>query len=118
MRMALLMLFCVLISCKKFNQNTCSYGECDSRRYTKLVAQNWAGSMLYNNEINKWGISSIITGNPQGMRIAFVCGPLNDSFKVIGRQVFYSGYLKESCGNPRPSSIDQEIYYVQPTIIR
>lgn len=107
-----------LNSCKKFKQNACQFTDCDSRRNTKLVAENWSGKMLYNNEINKWGIISLVTGNVQRRRISFICGPLNDSFKLADKPVLYSGNLKESCSNPNPSSVDEEIFYILPTLLR
>ena len=111
-------LIIILSSCKKYKQNTCQFAECDSRRITKLVAESWNGKMVYNNQVNKWGIKSLVTGNVQRTRIAFICGALNDSFKVADKQVVYSGNLKESCGDPRPASVEEEIFYLQPTLLR
>ena len=104
--------------CSKIKQNTCLFGECDSRRVTKLVAQSWEGRMIYNNTIDKWGITSVVIGNPQNTSISYICGSFNDSFKVINKAVFFSGSLKESCDNPRRLSFNDEIYYILPTLLR
>ena len=114
----LFLLLCITLSCKKFKQNACQFGDCDSRRSAKLVAEAWNGIMVYDNQINKWGIKSLVTGNPSGRRIAFICGALNDSFKVLDKHIVYSGILRENCDNPRRASTDEEIYYVQPSSIR
>jgi len=113
-----LFLIITISSCKKYKQNTCQFADCDSRRITKLVAESWNGRMVYNNQINKWGIRSLVTGNAQRTRIAFICGALNDSFKVIEKQVVYSGNLRESCENPRPASVEEELYYLEPSALR
>ena len=114
----LFVLLCITTSCKKFKQNTCQFGECDNRRSSKLVAEGWNGIMVYDNQINKWGIKSLVTGNPSARRIAYICGALNDSFKVLNKQITYSGILRESCENPRRASADEEIFYVQPSSLR
>jgi hypothetical protein len=117
-----LILFCFLIitltSCQKYRQNTCQFTDCDSRRITRFVAEEWNGRMIYNNDINKWGIRSLVTGNALRTRIALICGPLNDSFKIINKSVVYSGNLKESCGTPRAASVEEEILYFQPSSLR
>jgi hypothetical protein len=107
-----------LYSCKPFKQETCEFGDCDQRRLTKFAAIEQAGKIVYDNSIDKWGIESLVIGNANGRRIAYICGPLNDTFKVINKQVIYSGNLKESCGSPRPSFADQDIFYVLPSKIR
>lgn len=114
----ILVLSTFFCSCKKYKPNACQYGDCDSRRTTKLVAENWNGKMVYNNEINKWGIISIVIGNAQRRRISFICTTLNDSFKVINKQVIFSGILRESCGKPKPSSVDEELFYFEPSLLR
>lgn len=121
MKLSLFTFFFLLItisSCKKYKQNTCQFTECDSRRITKVVAEGWTGRMVYNNQINKWGIRSLVTGNVGRTRIAFICGAFNDSFKLADKQVVYSGNLKESCSNPRPATVEEEIFYLQPALLR
>lgn len=105
-------------SCKPFKQETCEFGDCDQRRLTKFAAIEQMGRIVYDNSIDKWGVESLVLGNANRRRIAYICGPLNDSFKVINKAVLYSGSLKESCGTPRPAFPDQEIFYVLPTSIR
>ncbi|MEX1202415.1 MAG: hypothetical protein WEA59_04185 [Ferruginibacter sp.] len=107
-----------LSSCKPFKQETCELGDCDSRRLTKFAAIDEVGKIVYDNSIDKWGVESLVLGNTNGRRIAYICGPLNDTFKIIDKVVRYSGSLKESCGVPRPAFLDQEIFYVLPTSIR
>jgi len=107
-----------LASCKPFKQETCELGDCDARRLTKFAAIDAVGKIVYDNSIDKWGVESLVPGNASGRRIAYICGPLNDTFKVIGKEVRYAGSLKESCGVPRPAFRDQEIFYVSPTSIR
>ena len=114
----LFIIFILFTSCKKYKQNTCLYEVCDDRRFTKITADNTNGIMIYNNEINKWGIISYGIGNSGIKRTSYICGPLNDSFKLEDKKVIYSGNLKESCDIPRPTSSGEAIYYIKPTMIK
>lgn len=105
-------------SCEKYKQNTCLLDVCDGRRFTKVTADNTNGIMVYNNVIDRWGIVSIVIGNVGRKRTSYICGPLNDTFKVADKKVIYSGYLKESCDNPKPPTPDEDVFYIQPTMIR
>jgi hypothetical protein len=116
--MMVICLLWLMASCKPFKQETCEFGDCDQRRLTKFAAIEQAGKIVYDNSIDKWGIESLVLGNANGRRIAFICGTLNDTFKVLNKQVVYTGNLKESCGKPRASFAEQEIYYVLPSAIR
>ena len=107
-----------LVSCKPFKQETCEFDNCDQRRLTKFAAIEQAGKIVYDNSIDKWGVESLVIGSTNQRRIAYICGPLNDTFKVLNKQVVYTGSCKESCGFPRPASPDQEIYFVLPSSIR
>lgn len=108
----------IVISCKKNKQSSCDYDVCDENRTTVHTANLWVGYLGYYNDIRKWAVNYQIPNTTDGLRTCIICTNIPDSLKQIGRQVIFSGNLKESCNNPKPELGHQEIYYITPTILK
>ena len=107
-----------LVSCKKSKPTSCELDSCDPKRTTIYTASLWIGYLGYYNDIRKWAINYQIPNTIDGVRTCIICRDIPDSLKSIGRQVTFSGDLKESCNNPIPQLGHQEIYYINPTILK
>ncbi len=105
-------------SCKKNSKNSCEFNECDSRRKTVYTANLWTGYLGYYNDLRKWAVNYPIPGTTDGLRTCIICIDIPDSLKTIGRQVVFSGELKESCGSPTANLGHQEIYFINPIILK
>jgi hypothetical protein len=83
-----------------------------------MTADNWTGTLGYYNDIRKWAVNIPIPNTTDGLRTCIICSDIPDNLKTIGRSVTISGELKESCNNPSPEIGGQEIYYINPTLIK
>ncbi|KAM3091635.1 hypothetical protein ACKFKF_32785 [Phormidesmis sp. 146-12] len=117
-RTSILFLLVLFASCKKNKLNTCELDICDERRKTIMTATEWSGTLGYYNDIRKWAVNVSIPNTIDGLRTCIICVDIPDSLKTLGRIVTFSGNLKESCNNPKPQFFGQEIYFVNPTVLK
>lgn len=119
MRLVTLLLSLILLgSCERYQVKPCELDSCDDRRPTIFNAEEWAGTITYNNSINRWGVRTINFGNANGYKYCYFCIDVNDTFKVVDKPVVFSGHLKEACNIPSRPTVYDEIYYVKPTMLR
>ncbi|MEN8249809.1 MAG: hypothetical protein ABFS32_12825 [Bacteroidota bacterium] len=107
------------ISCNNETKDPCQFNGCNSQRQTIKVASNAKGriSTLSQQYPDLWVIVSEegIIGEESitfdGPDIIIVCN-INDSLKVLGQKVIFSGELKDSCNDFEKGV--SEIYYCTP----
>ena len=105
-----------MASCKKDSTNNTV--PCDSKQPTLLIATQWRGTLGYYNDLRKWAVNVSIPNSVDGVRTCIICSDLPDSLKVLGSTVTFSGELKVSDNNPKPTLGGQEIYFVNPTLLK
>lgn len=108
----------ILFGCKKTKADSCAYDGCDSRRKTILVANNSEGYMSINNATGKWAVNLRVDGTIDGIRCCIICTNINDSLKIIGKSVIFTGEIKEGCNYPKSDVPFADIYYISPTKIQ
>ena len=112
------MMIFINYGCKKTKVDTCTYDGCDSGRKTVVIADNSGGYMSINSTTGKWAVNSRILGTIDGTRTSIICIDINDSLKVIGKSVIFSGEIKEGCDYPKSDVPFADIYYITPTKIQ
>jgi hypothetical protein len=117
-RISILLILVFGLGCKKSKLNTCELDMCDERRETVMTVNNCSGPLGYYNDLRKWAVNVSIPNTIDGLRTCIICVDIPDSLKTIGRIVSFSGELKESCNSPKPELRGQEVYFVNPTMLK
>lgn len=103
-------------ACKKTTNENCD--ACNPIKNTVYIAAGWQGLIGYNSNVSKWTVNKFVPNSIDGIQVAIICTDLPDSLKVIGKQVIFSGEIKESCANTNIQIGGQEIYSIKPSTIR
>lgn len=107
-----------LFACNKSDQNLPVDNPCSNSQPVVMTANNWIGTMAFNNSIRKWAVNVPIPNTIDGLRTCLICGDLPDSLKINGKLVTVSGQLKDSNNNPKPEIGGQTIYYITEWTIK
>lgn len=92
---------------------------CSVNRKIEHVATNWPGRIYYDNDLRLYFVNYFVPGSIDSRYSSVVCNGLDESFRIDGMEVVFSGNLLDDRDEIQPLSLigGQEFFYLQLTSI-